>query len=48
MDHDGVYPSAEDPEERDSLMRRLAPYLSVAGFLLIARIVVYSLRRRRR
>jgi len=35
-------------EEREPLMRRLAPYLTVAGFLLIVRIVVYSLRRRRR
>lgn len=31
-----------------SVARRLAPYLTVAGLLLIARIVVYSLRRRRR
>jgi carbon monoxide dehydrogenase subunit G len=31
-----------------SLMKRLGPYLTVAGILLIARIVVYSLRRRRR
>ena len=31
-----------------SVMRRLAPYLTVAGILLIARIVVYSLRRRRK
>ena len=31
-----------------SVMKRLAPYLTVAGILLIARIVVYSLRRRRR
>ena len=30
-----------------SVMKRLAPYLTVAGILLIARIVVYSLRRRR-
>jgi carbon monoxide dehydrogenase subunit G len=44
-----TYPSTfEHEEERESLMRRLAPYLTVAGFLLIARIVVYSLRRRRR
>ncbi len=35
-------------EERESLIKRLAPYLTVAGFFLIARIVVYSLRRRRR
>lgn len=31
-----------------SLMKRLGPYLTIAGILLIARIVVYSLRRRRR
>lgn len=31
-----------------SLLRRLSPYLTVAGILLIIRIVVYSLRRRRR
>ena len=31
-----------------SVMRRLAPYLTVAGVLLIARIVFYSLRRRRK
>jgi carbon monoxide dehydrogenase subunit G len=31
-----------------SVMKRLAPYLTVAGILLIARIVVYSLRRRRK
>ena len=31
-----------------SVIKRLAPYLTVAGILLIARIVVYSLRRRRR
>jgi len=31
-----------------SVMRRLAPYMTVAGILLIARIVFYSLRRRRR
>ena len=34
--------------KRESLIRRLAPYLTVAGVFLIARIVVYSLRRRRR
>ena len=34
--------------KRESFMRRLTPYLTVAGILLIARIVVYSLRRRRR
>ncbi|MGA3215271.1 MAG: hypothetical protein ABSD97_06225 [Acidimicrobiales bacterium] len=38
------YPIAK----RESLLRRLTPYLTVAGLLLIARIVVYSLRRRRR
>jgi len=44
-----AYLSAEEPaEERESLLKRLTPYLTVAGFLLIARIVVYSLRRRRR
>jgi carbon monoxide dehydrogenase subunit G len=42
-----------EPEEaaskgKESLVRRLAPYMTVAGVLLIARIVVYSLRRRRR
>jgi hypothetical protein len=37
--------TAEPEEEQESLIRRLAPYLTVAGFLLIARIVVYSLRR---
>jgi hypothetical protein len=34
--------------KRDSLLKRLTPYLTVAGIVLIARIVVYSLRRRRR
>ena len=44
-----TYLSTEEPEEeRESLLKRLTPYLTVAGFLLIARIVVYSLRRRRR
>ena len=44
-----IRPLASAPqEEREPLMRRLAPYLTVAGFLLIMRIVVYSLRRRRR
>ncbi len=44
-----IRPLASEPqEEREPLMRRLAPYLTVAGFLLIMRIVVYSLRRRRR
>jgi carbon monoxide dehydrogenase subunit G len=43
------YPSTAGPEqERGSLTRRLAPYLTVAGFLLFGRIVVCSLRRRRR
>ncbi|MGD1011573.1 MAG: SRPBCC family protein [Acidimicrobiales bacterium] len=42
-----------EPEEaagkgKESLVRRLAPYMTVAGVLLIVRIVVYSLRRRRR
>jgi hypothetical protein len=43
-------PTAEpEPEpEGESLLKRLTPYLTVAGLLLIARIVVYSLRRRRR
>jgi uncharacterized protein len=31
-----------------SLLKRLAPFMTVAGVLLILRIVVYSLRRRRR
>ncbi len=35
-------------QERGSLTRRLAPYLTVAVFLLIARIVLNSQRRRRR
>ena len=44
-----IHPLTPEPqEEREPLMRRLAPYLTVAGFLLIMRIVVYSLRRRRR
>jgi len=34
--------------KRESLVRRLVPYLTVAGVFLILRIVVYSLRRRRR
>jgi len=35
--------------KRESLIKRLRPYyLTAAGLLLIARIVVYSLRRRRR
>jgi hypothetical protein len=49
-------PSSEPSDEpsdyliakKESLMKRLTPYLTVAGILLIARIVVYSLRRRRR
>jgi carbon monoxide dehydrogenase subunit G len=41
--------SADHPiAKRGSLVRRLAPYLTVAGVFLILRIVVYSLRRRRR
>jgi hypothetical protein len=41
--------SADHPiAKRESLVRRLAPYLTVAGIFLILRIVVYSLRRRRR
>ncbi|MGO9964611.1 MAG: SRPBCC family protein [Acidimicrobiales bacterium] len=41
--------SAEHPiAKRESLVRRLAPYLTVAGVALILRIVLYSLRRRRR
>jgi hypothetical protein len=30
-----------------SVMRRLAPFLTVAGILVLARIVVYAMRRRR-
>ncbi|MGA3354242.1 MAG: hypothetical protein ABSD85_13820 [Acidimicrobiales bacterium] len=41
-------PTSPPDENRQSLLRRLSPYLTVAGVLLIARIVVYSLRRRRR
>ena len=41
-------PTVESAEGRESLLRRLTPYLTVAGLLLIARIVFYSLRRRRR
>ena len=41
-------PTDEPEEERESLLKRLTPYLTVAGLLLIARIVLYSLRRRRR
>lgn len=36
------------PRSRSSTMKRLAPYMTVAGVLLIARIVVYSLRRRKK
>jgi hypothetical protein len=48
-----IYSSAYEPfdsgeVEQQSLLRRLTPYLTVAGILLILRIVVYSLRRRRR
>jgi hypothetical protein len=44
-----IHPLTTEPEEeQESLIRHLAPYLTVAGFLLIARIVVHSLRRRRR
>lgn len=32
---------------KQSLLRRLSPYLTVAGIFLILRIVVYSFRRRR-
>jgi hypothetical protein len=35
-------------DEKEPFFKRLAPYLTVAGLLLIARIVVYSLRRRKR
>jgi len=41
-------PVGEGDNEGQSLLRRLSPYLTVAGLLLIGRIVVYSLRRRRR
>ena len=41
-------PPSHPITKRESLFKRLAPYLTVAGLLLIARIVVYSLRRRRR
>ena len=48
-----AYSTPYEPEEgfeegKQSLLRRLSPYLTVAGILLIVRIVVYSLRRRRR
>ena len=48
------YPRPYEPPlhpiaKRPSLLKRLKPYyLTAAGLLLIARIVVYSLRRRRR
>ena len=48
------YPRPYEPPlhpiaKRESLLKRLKPYyLTAAGLLLIARIVVYSLRRRRR
>lgn len=35
-------------DQNQSLLRRLSPYLTVAGLLLIARIVIYSMRRRKR
>ncbi|MGA2530096.1 MAG: hypothetical protein ABSG36_13160 [Acidimicrobiales bacterium] len=41
-------PTSSREEKSQSLFRRLSPYLTVAGLLLIARIVVFSLRRRRR
>ena len=50
----GEYPRPYEPPlhpiaKRPSLLKRLKPYyLTAAGLLLIARIVVYSLRRRRR
>jgi carbon monoxide dehydrogenase subunit G len=45
----GTHPLMVRPSgQRELLARRLAPYLSVAGFLFIVRIVVYSLRRRHR
>ena len=44
-----IYPTSTEPDAKpESLIRRLTPYLTVAGVLLILRIVVYSLRRRRR
>jgi len=47
-DYGQVHSSPVAPEqERESLTRRLTPYLAVAGFVLIARIVVFALRRRR-
>lgn len=44
MDRDPVYQSLE---EHQPLARRLAPYMSLAGLLLVARIVFNSLRQRR-
>jgi len=45
----GTHPLMVRPSgQRELLARRLALYLSVAGFLFIVRIVVYSLRRRHR
>jgi len=41
-------PLGDDDKEEQSLFRRLSPYLTVAGLLLIGRIVIYSLMRRRR
>jgi hypothetical protein len=41
-------PAGPRDEDKHSLLRRLSPYLTVAGILLIVRIVFYSLRRRRR
>ena len=41
-------PVSDRDAQGQSLLRRLSPYLTAAGLLLIARIVVYSLRRRRR
>ena len=47
-DNAQIHLSTAEPEAQEPLMRRLAPYLTVAGLVLIARIVVYSLRRRPR
>ena len=44
-----IHPLTGEPEaKQESLIRRLAPYLTIAGFLLIARIVSFSLRRSQR
>jgi hypothetical protein len=44
-----IHPLTAEPEaKQESLIRRLAPYLTIAGFLLIARIVSCSLRRSQR